>query len=40
VNFSNGDYIGIDQVSFFCTTPTPTPTPPPTPSPAPQPRSG
>ena len=24
----NGDYIGVDQVSFFCTTPTPTPTPP------------
>jgi hypothetical protein len=34
--FSNGDYIGIDQVSFSCTAPTPTP--PPTPTPAP--RSG
>jgi hypothetical protein len=40
-SFSNGDYIGIDQVSFFCAltpTPTPAPPPPPTPSPAPQPR--
>ena len=33
-HYPNGDYIGIDTVSFFCTTPTPTPTPPPTPSPA------
>jgi uncharacterized delta-60 repeat protein len=38
--FPNGDYIGIDQVSFSCTTPTPSPTPPPTPSPAPQSRRG
>jgi hypothetical protein len=37
-SFPNGDYIGIDQVSFLCTTPSPSPTPPPTPSPAPQPR--
>jgi hypothetical protein len=29
VNFSNGDYIGIDQVSFFCTPPPPSPTPTP-----------
>jgi len=32
-NNVNADYIGIDTVSFFCTTPTPTPTPPPTPTP-------
>jgi len=31
--FPNGDYIGIDGVSFVCT-------PPPTPTPAPQPRGG
>jgi hypothetical protein len=31
VSFSNGDYIGIDQVAFFCTTPPPTPTPIPAP---------
>jgi len=37
--FLNGDYIGIDQVSFFCTPPppSPTPTPPVTPTPAPEP---
>jgi uncharacterized delta-60 repeat protein len=41
-NFANGDYIGIDGVSFFCTPPmpSPTPTPPPTPTPAPEPGSG
>jgi uncharacterized delta-60 repeat protein len=33
----NGDYIGVDQVSFFCTTPPPTPTPPPPPTPTPNP---
>jgi hypothetical protein len=33
-NNANADYIGLDTVSFFCTTPTPTPTPPPTPTPA------
>jgi hypothetical protein len=31
-NSSNGDYIGIDTMSFFCTPQTPTPTPVPTPT--------
>jgi hypothetical protein len=39
-SFLNGDYIGIDQVQFFCTTPAPSPTPTPTPTPGPQPRGG
>jgi hypothetical protein len=36
----NGDYIGVDQVAFFCTPPPPTPTPPPPPTPTPNPGSG
>lgn len=34
-NQPHGDYIGLDTVSFFCTTPTPTPPPTPTPTPEP-----
>ena len=33
-NEPNGDYVGIDTLRFFCTTPTPTPTPPPSPTPS------
>jgi uncharacterized delta-60 repeat protein len=36
----NGDYIGVDQVAFYCTPPPPTPTPPPPPTPTPNPGSG
>jgi hypothetical protein len=38
--FPNGNYIGIDQLSYICAFPTPSPAPPATPSPTPQPRGG